>query len=694
MWGRWSDRSFGAMRSTTQDRIWTPGRIIALLAIAVVIAGLARQSLAHPAGWAAVPSGAEAGQLNLKPCTYPTEKGDVPADCGTLVVPENRADPKSRLIALPVTRIRARSKHPAEPIFRLQGGPGRSNMEFPFASRYTDHRDLVLVGYRGVDGSTRLDCPEVSAARRHTADLLSASTMRASARGMRSCATRLQSDGYDLAGYTLAERVDDLDSARTAMGYRKVDLLSESFGTRVALIYAWRHPQSIHRSVMIGVNPPGHFVWQPEQTDAQLRRFAAICGQNAACRAGSGDLVASMQHTAAHLPKRWGPFPIHRGNVELASFFGLMDASSDAAPISAPMTLDSWHAAANGDAGGLWFQSLASALLFPRVEVWGDAAAMGRIDAATAAEHFGRPQSGGSVLGDPGSEFLWAGGALAGAWPAGPDEDAYSQVRDSDVPTLLISGVLDGATPAENATKDLLPHLPNGHQVLLQGFGHTTDFWNQQVPAGNHLIDTYLDSGTVDASRYVAQKVDFTPPLRQTTLAKKVAGALVALALLALLSLAWMAWRVRARGRLGRVTRVIARSAWALLIGLGGWFAAALFALIVLPSVPLDAELLIITSMAVPVALASHLGWRAPTRPATKLAGVAAAVAGALIGAWLGFMCGTAAMAIVTTLVGAVAGTNLALIACDIAFDAKRRRHTAKPPVLDLGEPVLHGAGA
>lgn len=83
------------------------GRIVALLAIAVAVAGLAHARSAHPAGWAAVPDGARAGQLELERCTYGTEKGDVEADCGTLVVPENRADPKSRLIALPVTRIRS-----------------------------------------------------------------------------------------------------------------------------------------------------------------------------------------------------------------------------------------------------------------------------------------------------------------------------------------------------------------------------------------------------------------------------------------------------------------------------------------------------------------------------------------------------------------------------------------------------------
>ncbi len=109
-----------------------------------------------------VAAGAHAGQLTtLKSCTYNTEKGPYAATCGTLVVPENRHDRNSRLIALPVIVIHAHSAHPGLPIFRLQGGPGITNMVFPDASRFTAHHDVVLVGYRGVDGSVRLDCPEV-----------------------------------------------------------------------------------------------------------------------------------------------------------------------------------------------------------------------------------------------------------------------------------------------------------------------------------------------------------------------------------------------------------------------------------------------------------------------------------------------------------------------------------------------------
>ena len=46
-----------------------------------------------------VPKGAHAGDLILDSCTYATENGGYEADCGTLVVPENRADPQSVRLA-------------------------------------------------------------------------------------------------------------------------------------------------------------------------------------------------------------------------------------------------------------------------------------------------------------------------------------------------------------------------------------------------------------------------------------------------------------------------------------------------------------------------------------------------------------------------------------------------------------------
>ncbi len=174
------------------------GRIVALALISLSASGLIYLHFSLRSDSVSLPSGAKAGQLKLHPCHSATENGSYRADCGTLVVRENRHKADSGLIALPVTRIRARFAKPGVPIFRLQGGPGLTNMEFADASRFADKHDVVLVGYRGVDGSSKLDCPEVTSAREHTRDFLSEKSYRADAAALTACAHRLQHDGVDL----------------------------------------------------------------------------------------------------------------------------------------------------------------------------------------------------------------------------------------------------------------------------------------------------------------------------------------------------------------------------------------------------------------------------------------------------------------------------------------------------------------
>ena len=201
-------------------------------------------------------------------------------------------------------------------------------MNFLKASRFADNRDVVIVGYRGIDGSVRLDCPEVESAVKHSTDILGEKSFRAYSDGFRACATRLQGDGVDLAGYSMKEQADDLEAARKALGYGPIDLLSESAGTRLAMIYAWRHPKSIHRSVMVGVNPPGHFLWSAKATDAQIERYAELCAQDDEVqppdrRPRRDDAADRRRHTRELLG-----LPISKGNVRVASFYGLMETTS------------------------------------------------------------------------------------------------------------------------------------------------------------------------------------------------------------------------------------------------------------------------------------------------------------------------------------------------------------------------------
>jgi pimeloyl-ACP methyl ester carboxylesterase len=644
---------------------------LALGLIAVVVLALGYLRFAPDDG-ISVPAGARAGDLTLESCEYATEAGSYAADCGTLVVPENRAEPNSRLIALPVTRIKARSEDPSEPVFRLQGGPGITNMTFSKASRLADDHDVVIVGYRGVDGSSVLDCPEVESALKHSTDLLGEKSLLASADAFRSCADRLTDDGVDIAGYTLPQRVDDLESARIALGYDRINLVSESVGTRTAMIYAWRYPRSINRSVMIGVNPPGYFLWDAKATDEQIGRFADLCSRDDTCRKRTDDLAASL---TTDIPDRWFFLPIKSGNVRVASFYGLMETTQENAPLAGPMTLSSWLSAAEGDPSGLWLQSLLADMFFPGSFVWGEYAGAAMLDAQAANRYFSpERRESRENLGRAATTFGWAGGRLADAWPASPDAGKYSRVRTSNVETLVVSGELDITTPPQVARKELLPYLPNGEQLVLPGFGHTLDFWTYQPEASTRLLNTFYASGRVDASLYQPQRVDFTPEVTQTALARGIAGTMLGLAVLAVLSLPVIWWRMHRRGRIGRKSSALLRSLYPVVLGLGGWFMGVLIVVRTMPGTPLDDELLVALSIGVPIGLGVYFAWVHRAFPATrKWAGVALATGGGIAGAWLGFHATVDLLALVTAIAGAIVGANLSLILFDIASTRRAR---------------------
>ena len=409
-----------------------------------------------------------------------------------------------------MTRILARSSHPLAPIFYLNGGPGITNMTFPQASRLAAQHDVVMVGYRGVDGSSVLNCPEVTAALENSADYLGKASLTAYSQAFASCAKRLERSGVDLAGYTLAEQADDIEAARVALGYKRIDLLSESAGTRLGMIYQWRYPNSVDRSVMVGVNPPGNFIYSGAEIDQGIERYSALCAKQPACRARTANLAASMQHTAADMPSSWFSLPIKPGNALVGTFLGLTEATSVDSPLSGPMTLDSWISAAQGDPSGLWLLSTLANLVLPQSFVWGEFASIGMADAQPVERYFSSGADRGSIIGNPLGEFLWGAGGLVHAWPANPGENQYTSVQNSSVPTLLIGGTLDFETPAQNATKELLPHLSNGHQVILSGLGHVDDFFSYEPSASTQLLTTFYATGQVDTSRYTPNVVSFT----------------------------------------------------------------------------------------------------------------------------------------------------------------------------------------
>jgi len=470
-----------------------------------------------------IPQNAQAGDLiNLEACTYEARDVVYAAECGDLVVPENRSDPNSRLIAIPITRIQSTGNQSAAPVFYLSGGPGESNIRF-YGGRvawFIEQHDIVLVGYRGVDGSVRLDCPEISAHIKNLpGDMLGEASLEQMTAAYSDCARRFQNDGVDLAGYTPVEVVDDVEAARLALGYEKINLFSISYGTRLAMIYAWRYPESMQRSAMVGVNPPGHmFTYDPAVIDQQIENYAQLCAQDPKCKAKTENLAETIREVSHNLPNRWLGIPLNRGMLRAASFESIADTQSVA------KVFDVWLAAAKGDYSGMALLSLAGPMIFANATVWGDNMAKAASADYAATQDFRAAMNlDDSIFGSPRSEIA----AAAAGWPVHSIPEEYTSVQPSDIETLLVSGSIDPWTPVHLAEK-FLTSLSNGQHVVVAESGHG-EMLSQQPEASEKLLTTFFLTGTGDASGFTYQPWKYNPGLGFPAIAKIVAGIIVLL---------------------------------------------------------------------------------------------------------------------------------------------------------------------
>lgn len=522
---------FSASRLGDDIMVWIFRFAAAALLLAVSGCGSKNETPIPP-----VPPDAKAGQITAEACTFTQLKHDYAARCGYLYVPEVRGKAGSRLIALPYTRVLSPSKTPGAPVFSLGGGPGQSNARpgFP-VSWFIGKRDVVMLGFRGVDGTVKLDCPEINAQLQHGGTMLDEAGIAKLREGYRHCAKTL-SKTADLAGYTILEVVDDIEDARKAFSYGKIDLAGISYGTRVALIYSWRYPDQTERSVLIDVNPPGRFWIGPERLDQQIRRYAALCAKDAYCSSRTKDLTADIRTALKNMPKRWLVFPIERDRVLFATFMGIYTTDAAAS------VFDMWIAAARGDYSGMALTTALFAHMLPELSFGDTFAKASSVDFDTGKECDGL-EPGKTLIGSPLNVLACAG---KGVWPVHSIPAEYREVQPSTVPTLLLGGSLDVATPYENARDELLPVMPNAQQVVIYEASHSGDLVLRQRAAAERLLASFFDTGRGDASLFSYHPVKFDPGWMQFGL---IAKALVATAVLVAVLLSLLTWWIVRRLR-------------------------------------------------------------------------------------------------------------------------------------------------
>lgn len=423
---------------------------------------------------------------------------------GYINVPENRNTNRTTFIQLPVIIFKSNNLNPLEPVFRLAGGPGESNI--PKSISNTDllnNHDFVFIGYRGVDGSVKLKSKKLAKALKGINNqLLSDMSLDNIERTAKEYLEDLKKQDIDISAYTIMDVIEDLEYAREALGYTKINLLSGSYGTRVALIYSYIYPHVIHRTVMNGSNSPGHFLWYPEKTEEILHKWDSIYKQ-----AGKGSIKEAMAVSFQNMPKKWSLFKLDKDKIKTGTFVFLFSTEM------AVMAFDAYfRAAEKGDYSGLYLIQKAYDLFVPR-NTWGDMFQKGfsaDFDPDMNYREFLRSFDETTILGANYALLLWGS---SGTWQSESMPAAYKELRHSETETLILSGELDVSTPVDYTIEKLMPMMANAHHIVLGNMSHT-DVANAQPENYRKVINEFFFSGLVNTAAYEPQSINLKPKYR------------------------------------------------------------------------------------------------------------------------------------------------------------------------------------
>jgi len=211
--------------------------------------------------------------------------------CGSLDVPLDRSGAVSGAVKLAVVRRPAPANPTASAVVALAGGPGQaalplvSDFETLLAPALTT-RDLLVFDQRGTGRSSPIDCR-----------LRNASLTGDGAR----CAVAL---GAARGQFTTAASVEDIEALRVQSGYARLVLFAVSYGTKLALDYAARHPDRVEALVLDSVVlPQGPDALQRSTFAAIGRILRTLCAAGE-CSGISRDPVRDLANRVRSLSKR------------------------------------------------------------------------------------------------------------------------------------------------------------------------------------------------------------------------------------------------------------------------------------------------------------------------------------------------------------------------------------------------------
>lgn len=463
---------------------------------------------------------------------------DPAARCGTLRVPLDRAGTVKGTVPIRFAFLGKLRGKP--PILALSGGPGQAGValldDFAYSLRPATRgrRAVVVLDQRGTGTSGLLRCRPLE-----RADLLRAGREAAV------CAQRL---GARRDYYLSDDTVNDIDTLRAALGIPKWSVYGVSYGTKVATLYAQRHPDRVEKLVLDSVVEPGGPDPLYGPTFQAIPRVLGTLCAHALCRTVTRDVNADTAKLVARLARgafkgrvygvdgRPRPQSFGRNRLFATLLSGDFDASLRA---EYPTVLRS---ALRGDVAPI----IRLADRAARVEGGGNDPAFLSPTLYTAtvcteqafpwdwnADPLTRLKQARDRVDANGAQYLYPFDAqtaygsdeinLCSRWPAVKRPALPPPGPVPDVPTLLVSGKDDLRTPLEGASK-LAALFPRGTLVAVAGTGHSV-YGSDLSGCANGALGAFFNGGKIPECKRAMARIRPDGPIPASLAEVKPAAA-------------------------------------------------------------------------------------------------------------------------------------------------------------------------
>jgi len=457
---------------------------------------------------------------NEEPLLFETmdKKDSANAYQGSIMVPENRNNPNSRMIPLHYVRFPATGKNPGSPIIYLSGGPGGSGIQtamypqfrFPLFMAMREFADVIALDQRGTGASNITPKCESSQILPQTEMLTDQDVKDYYTKAAHECMDFWKGKDVDVFGYTTVQSALDLDDLRKHFKTDKVTLWGISYGSHLAFAALKELAGKIDKVVIASAEGLNQTVKLPANTDAYFDRLQKAINQQPLAAKEYPDLkglikrihnqlekkpldIKILQKDGSHLD-----FLFQRMHMQLLASGMISDPTRGVKPLLALYkNLDQGDTIMLSkilERGYFNDNRISFKVMSFAMDVASGITEDRRIlidqQAKTAllgdALNFPMPQLNRSIKGlDLGDDFR-----------ADPT---------SDVPTLLLTGTLDGRTYIK-AQKEATKGLSNLTHVMVKNAGHNLFMLSPEV---SETIEKFLKGEKIDKTEITVKLPQF-----------------------------------------------------------------------------------------------------------------------------------------------------------------------------------------